>query len=843
MHFYPKFAVALWAAIPLTMSFNMSSSTISDFPPKVVKQPAVKVPEFSKLAQEITPRVQSYLATPGSAANASFGLWFNGFGNDMASATSFAPLNSQGLQVTLGSLENTSAKPGSYRLLILPPSADNRRLGAITIEANDRAGQFYALQSLRQLYAKALENNYLLPTGEITDAPDIARRGVVEGFYGTPWSHETRLEILDYMGKHKLNTYIFGPKDDPYHSTPHWREPYPADEAAKIAELAKKARENSIDFVWAIHPGRDIRWNDADRDSLVMKFNAMYDLGVRGFAIFFDDISGIGTDPNRQAELLNYLTDNFVKPKGDVADLIVCPTDYSRLWANPKPNGALATYGNKLNPSVGVFYTGDFVCSDLTHDTMAFVNGLIKRPAFYWWNFPVSDYCLNYLLLGPSYGLDTSMRPEEIGGFVSNPMEYGVASLPALAGVADYCWNIARYHPDRAWRGAIEELVPGAADEYLLFATHNADCGKGYRREESWLTDTSAEALSTPEGVEKLAAEFRDISAAATKLQAAAPERLLREINPWLVQFANLGRRGTIACQILSSDSTPETKWALASQLIQSPEEASAYARHSTGKLKLNPFIKTTRNAAAAEAFEQLTGTPAFTPVLFTSYKSGYHPSEAEAMLDQNPETYYHSGTGQKAGDFTALDLGKVRDIESVTILQGRTPQEKDDFYDNPEVKISNDGKKWRTIEATLNGPLEITVDKPLKARYIGLFRGESKRTNWVAIREFSVAPKRTGRLAALPLAATDANPLTFWQVPGEVILPANATVLLSNIAPEAKMILSNSKTPSQSAIFPLVEEVVKLSPEQLKIYDTLTLRGNFRLHEAAVTQKAEAKK
>ena len=57
----------------------------------------------------------------------------------------------------------------------------------------------------------------------------------------------------------------------------------------------------------------------------------MYDLGVRDFAIFFDDISGEGTNPLKQTELLNRLTDDFVKAKGDVSPLTVCPTDYSSL--------------------------------------------------------------------------------------------------------------------------------------------------------------------------------------------------------------------------------------------------------------------------------------------------------------------------------------------------------------------------------------------------------------------------------------------------------------------------------------------------------------------------------
>ena len=113
----------------------------------------------------------------------------------------------------------------------------------------------------------------------------------------------------------------------------------PADEAKNIRELVENAKRNHVNFVWAIHPGKDIRWNKQDYDSLVNKFNMMYDLGVRSFAIFFDDIEGEGTDSKKQVELLNNLTRDFVKAKGDVTNLMICPTDYSQLWAKPGENG------------------------------------------------------------------------------------------------------------------------------------------------------------------------------------------------------------------------------------------------------------------------------------------------------------------------------------------------------------------------------------------------------------------------------------------------------------------------------------------------------------------------
>ena len=146
----------------------------------------------------------------------------------------------------------------------------------IVLAGNDERGTFYAIQTLKQL----LKNNQL-PITEITDYPEIRFRGVVEGFYGTPWSHQARLRHLKFYGENKMNTYIYGPKDDPYHSSPNWRLPYPEQEAKQIKELVQVAKENAVNFVWAIHPGQDIKWNQEDRDNLLSKFEKMYDLGVR----------------------------------------------------------------------------------------------------------------------------------------------------------------------------------------------------------------------------------------------------------------------------------------------------------------------------------------------------------------------------------------------------------------------------------------------------------------------------------------------------------------------------------------------------------------------------------
>ena len=100
------------------------------------------------------------------------------------------------------------------------------------------------------------------------------------------------------------------------------------------------------------------------------------------------------------------------------------------------------------------------VCSDLTEETLEWVNSRIRRPAFYWWNYPVTDYARHIIMQGPVYGLETSLTSDDLCGFVSNPMEHGEASKLALYSVADYTWNIEAYNPADSWERGIERLVP-----------------------------------------------------------------------------------------------------------------------------------------------------------------------------------------------------------------------------------------------------------------------------------------------------------------------------------------------------------------------------------------------
>ena len=427
----------------------------------------------------------------------------------------------------------------------------------IVIAANDERGAYYGVQTLAQLLT--LDK---LPMAEIADYPDIPYRGVVEGFYGQPWNHEARLSQLDFYGRNKMNVYIYGPKDDPYHNT-NWRKPYPEKEAKQLQELVERAKQNEVIFYWAIHPGQDIRWNDQDRDLLLKKFESMYDLGVRGFAVFFDDISGEGTNADKQAELLNYIDEHFVQVKKDVSPLIMCPTEYNKSWANLK-GGYLTTLGKQLNPNIQIMWTGDRVVANIDKQTLEFINPLIQRKAYIWWNFPVSDYVQNRMLVGPVYGNGTDIKDDMIA-FVSNPMEHAEASKIALYSVADYTWNPEDYDSRRSWKQAIRYLMPRHADYLETFAMHSSDLGENghkFRREESQNIRPALAALCKAylkdgtidrEAYRQVSEECQKICQAADQLIISDENKeLIKEITPWLIYFKQLGVYGNDVLQAMT---------------------------------------------------------------------------------------------------------------------------------------------------------------------------------------------------------------------------------------------------------------------------------------------------
>lgn len=596
---------------------------------------------------------------------------------------------------------------------------------SIVIAGADARGAFYGVQTLAQMVR---QGDLSLCT--IEDYPDIDFRGVVEGFYGTPWSHEARMRQLEFYGKNKMNTYIYGPKDDPYHSSPNWRKPYPEKEAAQIHELIEQATRHEVNFVWAIHPGKDIKWTDADRDALIQKFEAMYQLGVRSFAVFFDDISGDGTDPVRQAELLNYIDNHFIQKKHDVSPLVMCPTEYNKSWSNVE-GGYLTTLGEKLNPSIHVMWTGDRVIACIDKPTLDWINPLIRRKAYIWWNFPVNDYVRDHLLLGPVYGNAKDIK-DDMSGFVSNPMEHAESSKISLYSVADYTWNLDTYDSIRSWKHAIKDLLPQKAAYLETFATHCSDLGPnghGFRRDESVFLQpvlkVLAQDMHQTEALDSVLRECMLLETACDVLLADNENpALIQEMRPWLKQGKLLGEYGQCVLQMVKAldgkDATFKTYYdrarALQTQMyeLDMTENQNPYQPGvKAGSLILLPTLNQVYTQVTS-AYNTQYNTHLETKAEYNPYTLTSDVPQLKTQLVRARHQYVNVSPSNEvikwpAGAMLQIAVDQPIRFEALTMDLG-TPGVASQFT----LEVSRDGQEWQVVSLSQAADkTEITASIP----------------------------------------------------------------------------------------------------------------------------------
>lgn len=754
------------------------------------------VSAFSLSAQvQIIPQPQSASFSGGSIAGKDFRMQQNDFA-----------LNSfeNNLLKTILPVANNSNAPGIIIRNILSLKGEeayniNITKNTIEIITGSKRGLRYAFNTLQQLVSENNNGEKVLPVGNISDYPSVKYRGVVEGFYGEPWSFENRISLLNFMGSIKSNTYIYGPKDDPYHSSPHWRDPYPADKAEEIKKLVNTANENNVNFVWAIHPGKDIQWNHTDSMNVLKKFDMMYQLGVKAFALFFDDISGDGTNAQKQSDLLNFLHKEFVEKKGDVLPLILCPTEYNKSWANKERGTYLDILGGRLHPSIHVMWTGDRVVEDIDMNTLNWINERIKRPAYIWWNFPVSDYVRDHLLLGPVYGNALDIE-EHLSGFVSNPMERAEASKTAIYGVGMYTWNMKAYDSAKAFNQAMQLIMPEAPEAYKLFSENNSDLGPNghlYRRTESVAMRPKVELLTTQIKNNNVASAllsevknyYQDISKAPAEIMdKSANKELIKEIKPWLEQFALLGKAGHSALDLYSGFASLQNKdrWNKAVKAIDlfgqinhihKTENQNPYQPGvKTGSLVLTPFARLVAEENQNSLIKHITGKQtsaiqkannekAFTnissiqnqPLRITEKAIAFSPKLEVIALQPNE----YIGL-QWLDNLKAQSLGFNFDVENIG--------------DWGVFEYSENGTNWTAIPFTgKNKSGELKLDD--KTAYYVRFSNASSGSQNIYLKNFSVKIKEAAQSGNIKLTEDYDLATYVLLMPGQQItIPVNDT-------------------------------------------------------------------
>ena len=294
-------------------------------------------------------------------------------------------------------------------------------------------------------------------------------KGVIEGFYGRPWSQQQRLELLGLMQECELNTYLYCPKDDLKHRA-LWRELYSDDELNRLRALIESCSDHGIEFFYGIAPGLTIRYSDAgEMDLLRARFRQLLDAGCRSFAILFDDIPGemaeadsaaFGSLAKGQCEAANTIYNELLAKRG--SRLIFCPTPYCGRMADNQHGGAgyLDEIGRCLAADIDIFWTGpEIISREITAGSVVELTAALQRKPVIWDNLHANDYDMTRVFLGPYSGRSLELR-EEVSGFLINPNCEHEANYVALKTLASYLSATGSWNSRSAYGEAIEAWLP-----------------------------------------------------------------------------------------------------------------------------------------------------------------------------------------------------------------------------------------------------------------------------------------------------------------------------------------------------------------------------------------------
>lgn len=217
--------------------------------------------------------------------------------------------------------------------------------------------------------------------------------GVIEGYFGRPWPHEDRKAVLKQLRALGYSWYHYAPKADA-HLRRCWREPHPPAAQAELCDLAAHCRALGLRFGVGLSPYELYRdFGSVARRAFVDKVRSLDDIGVDELAILFDDTRGDVPDlAAREVEIVH-----AAMGATRASRVLMCPTYYSDdrmldIVFGERPSGYLEELGRRLDPAVGVYWTGEEICArEFGCGHLARVAHTLQRKPTLWDNYPVND--------------------------------------------------------------------------------------------------------------------------------------------------------------------------------------------------------------------------------------------------------------------------------------------------------------------------------------------------------------------------------------------------------------------------------------------------------------------
>lgn len=295
--------------------------------------------------------------------------------------------------------------------------------------------------------------------------------GIVEGYFGTPWSWPDRTATMRALAPVGYRFFIYAPKAET-RLRRQWRDPLPEDALDELARFAAACRAAGTRFGLGLSPyGAHLGFDEREKRSLTDKLAQLDEIGLDDLAILFDDMDAGAQDlASTQADIVH-----FAAARTSATRVLTCPSYYSddpvldRVFG-ARPPGYLAELGRLLDPSVGVFWTGEEVCARAqSAAALERVAERLRRKPVLWDNYPVND--------GPRMSAHLHLRsftgrsPEVAGAVAAhaiNPaLQPTLTRIPALT-LADSYEAGPRYSYGAALRAAAASVAGEALGAMLV---------------------------------------------------------------------------------------------------------------------------------------------------------------------------------------------------------------------------------------------------------------------------------------------------------------------------------------------------------------------------------------
>ncbi len=451
---------------------------------------------------------------------------------------------------------------GAYYLAVVRDAQ-----GAVaSVFAPDAAGRFHALKTLKQMIRRGDPPAVRVAT--ILDRPGAPVRGVIEGFYGEPWTREARLAVIPLMADLKLNFFAYAPKGD-WGISALWKAPLAEEDAERIREVVEVASRNRVRVCWEVRPVLLLVFSSQeDFEAILAKFRAIASNGADCLILAFDDTEKFFYDEDQQ------VYDSYIEGLVDFANrlgtalraempealFVFVPRDY---WLNaPDAATDLAYLGANLDPVWEVAWTGnEIVSATITGTDAEAYAAVVHRTPFLGDNFPVTDDATKtgVLNLGPLTGRTPDL-PARVSGIAYNASPLPFASLLGIATGADFAWNPQAYDPARSLRAASLWLagdqaawaveVLGQTNQIPPFSVSAApvldEAIRAY-----WLEFEAGQPSGT--AATALAAIFTDFLTVPAALDSPEVHAgFASEVRPWAVETGAWGEAGLAALDLLA---------------------------------------------------------------------------------------------------------------------------------------------------------------------------------------------------------------------------------------------------------------------------------------------------